>query len=354
MASGQAAVTVALLGLLRAGDRILASRSIYEGSRGLFRENFANLGIGVDFVDDPGDLDEWRSRIQPTTRVLFGESIPNPKNDLLDISGVADVAHEAGLPLVIDSTLATPYLVRPIDFGADVVVHSTSKFLAGHGSALGGVVIDGGRFDWSARPALFPQLTRPSAALGGRSFVQRFGDRAYVEYARTVIAARFGPTLSPLHAFLLQQGIETLSLRIERHSANALEVARWLEEQPEVAGVDYSGLESSPHHGLAKRYLPRGQGSVFGFTLVGGEAAARAVVDAVQLFTRMTHLGDVRSLILHPATTTHSLLSGDELRANGIHPGLLRLSIGIEDVDDLLRDLAQALAASRRARLEVA
>ncbi|AXH36337.1 O-acetylhomoserine aminocarboxypropyltransferase/cysteine synthase [Humibacter sp. BT305] len=354
VASGQAAVTVALLALLRAGDRILASRSIYEGSRGLFRENFANLGIGVDFVDDPHDLAEWRARIRPETRVLFGESIPNPKNDVLDISGVADVAHDHGLPLVVDSTLATPYLVRPIDFGADVVVHSTSKFLAGHGASLGGAVIDGGRLDWAARPELFPQLTAPSAGLGGRSYVERFGDRAYAEYARSVIASRFGPTLSPLHAFLLQQGIETLSLRIERHSENALQVARWLEEQPEVASVDYSGLETSPYHGLAKRYLPRGQGSVFGFTLTGGEPAARAVVDAVTLFSRMTHLGDVRSLILHPATTTHSLLTGDELRANGIHPGLLRLSIGIEDVDDLLRDLAQALAASRRARLEVA
>ncbi|WP_374953753.1 O-acetylhomoserine aminocarboxypropyltransferase/cysteine synthase family protein [Clavibacter michiganensis] len=345
LASGQAATTTALLAILQAGDRILSSSSIYEGNRGLFRQNLGRLGIGVDFVDDHRDLDEWARRITPSTRVLFGEPIPNPKNDLLDLAGIADVAHRHGLPFVVDDTLATPYLLRPIEHGADVVVHSTSKFLAGHGSVLGGVVVDGGTFDWAARPELFPHLTQPEA--GGASWADRFGRGAFVAYAREIVASRFGPTPAPFSSFLLRQGIETLSLRVERHSANALAVARFLEARPEVSSVDYAGLPSSPSHELALRYLPDGQGSVFSFTLAGGEPAAEAFTDAVRLFSRMTHLGDVRSLVLHPASTTHAGRTPEERDAAGIWPGLLRVSIGIEDIADILRDLERGLDAVR-------
>lgn len=347
VASGQAATASALLGILQAGDRVLSSRSIYEGNRGLLVQNFGRLGIGVDFVDDASDPGGWERAIGPATRVLFGEPIPNPKNDLLDVRALADVAHRHGLPLVVDNTLATPYLLRPIEHGADVVVHSTSKFLAGHGTALGGVVVDAGTFDWSARPELFPHLNQPERSWGGRSWAERLGRRAFISYTREIVVSRLGPTPSPLHAFLLRQGVETLSLRIERHSRNALAVARWLEQQPEVSSVDYSGLESSPSHALALRYLPRGQGSVFSFTLVGGEPSAAAFVDAVELFSRMTHLGDVRSLVLHPASTTHAGRTAAERDAAGIRPGLLRLSVGIEDVEDLLRDLERGLSAVR-------
>jgi O-acetylhomoserine (thiol)-lyase len=347
VASGQAAATVAFLGLLQAGDHVVSANSIYEGTRGLLLQNLGRLGIEVDFVHDAGDLDAWAAAIRPNTKLFFGESIPNPKNDLLDIRGVADVAHRAGIPLVVDNTLATPYLVRPIEHGADIVVHSASKFLTGHGSALGGVVVDSGRFDWTAGGGRFAHLSGPDRGLGGASYVDRFGDRAFAAFARDVISSRIGPTPSPFNAFLIQQGIETLSLRIERHSANALAVATWLEQQPEVTSVDYAGLASSPFAHLADRYLPRGAGSVFAFTLAGGEPAARRFIDAVQLFSRMTHLGDVRSLILHPATTTHAGRTPEQRAAAGIHDGLIRLSVGIEDAADLLRDLDRALAAVR-------
>lgn len=347
VASGQAATASALLGIVQAGDRVLSSRRLYEGNRGLLVQNFGRLGIGVDFVDDAGDLEEWERRIGPDTRVLFGEPIPNPKNDLLDVPALAAIAHRHGLPFVVDNTLATPYLLRPIEHGADVVVHSTSKFLAGHGAALGGVIVDAGTFDWGARPALFPHLNQAERAFDGHSWAEQRGRSAFVSYTRDIVVSRLGPTPSPLNSFLLRQGIETLSLRVERHSSNALAVARFLERQSEVVSVDYSGLESSPSFALAQRLLPRGQGSVFSFTVAGGEAGAAAFTDAVELFSHMTHLGDVRSLVLHPASTTHAGRTPAERAAAGIHPGLLRLSIGIEDVDDLLRDLDRGLAAVR-------
>ncbi|MGW8432455.1 O-acetylhomoserine aminocarboxypropyltransferase/cysteine synthase family protein [Curtobacterium citreum] len=349
VASGQAAATVAFLGLLQAGDHVVSAQSIYEGTRGLLLQNLGRLGIEVDFVADARDLDAWAAAVRPNTKAFFAETIPNPKNDVLDIAGVAATAHRAGVPLVVDNTLATPYLVRPVEHGADVVVHSASKFLSGHGSGLGGVVVDAGTFDWSAAPERWTHLTTPEHALGGRSYVDVHGPRAWVVYARDVIASRIGPTPSPFNAFLLRQGIETLSLRVERHCANALAVATWLDQQPEVTSVDHAGLASSPYHDLAQRYLPRGAGSVFAFTLAGGEPAARAFIDAVELFSRMTHLGDVRSLVLHPATTTHAGRTPAERAAQGIDDGLVRLSVGIEDVADLLRDLERGFAAVRRA-----
>ena len=346
--SGQAAASVALLGLLQAGDHVLAASSLYEGSRGLLVENFGRLGIEAGFVDDANDAGAWQAAIRPNTRAVFVESIPNPKNNLVDIELVAGVAHRNGIPLVVDNTFATPYLQRPIEHGADIVIHSASKFLAGHGSVLGGVIVDAGTFDW-ADASRFPHLNEPSRSLGGLSFVERFGPDAFFVYAKDVVAARFGPTPSPLNAFLIQQGVETLSLRVERQSRNALAVARWLEQRPEVHSVDYSGLESSPYHALAERYLPRGQGSVFSFTLRGGVEAARAFFDAVEIFTRMTHLGDVRSLVIHPASTSHAARTEDERRAAGVWPGMLRLSIGIEDEVDLLADVERALRAAATA-----
>jgi O-acetylhomoserine (thiol)-lyase len=347
LASGQAAVTAALLGLVGAGDHVLAASSIYEGTRGLLLENLARLGVEVDFVDAANDPDAWLALVRPTTRVFFAESIPNPKNDVLDVAVVAEAAHAAGVPLVIDNTLATPYLLRPLEHGADVVVHSASKFLAGHGTVLGGAVVFGDRFDWSVRPGFYPHLTTPGR--DGRSLVDRHGVLALAAYVRDSVALRFGPTPSPFSAFLIQQGIETLSLRMDRHSANALAVARWLEQQPEVLSVDYAGLESNEYHEIAKRYLTRGFGSVFSFTLAGGAEIARTVIDAVEVFTRMTHLGDVRSLILHPASTSHVLRSPEEQRRSGIWPGLIRISVGIEDVEDLVADLDAAFEVLRAA-----
>ncbi len=344
--SGQAAVTLAILGLVQAGDHVVSASSIYEGTRGFLLDNLVRSGVTTTFVEDGGDLDEWAKAIRPTTRLVFAESIPNPKNDIIDLAALSALAHEHGIPLVIDNTLATPYLLRPIEHGADVVVHSASKFLAGHGAVLGGVIVDNGRFDAERSGALFPHLVA-AGRLGVPSFAEREGGLARISYLREVMALRYGPTISPINAFLINQGIETLSLRVERQSQNALGVARWLEQQPEVHSVDYSGLESSPYHELAKRYLPDGQGSVFSFTLRGGVAAARSFVNALEVFTHMTHLGDVRSLVLHPQSTSHNQRTDDELSQSGIWPGTLRLSIGIEQLEDLLDDLDRGLAAVR-------
>lgn len=344
--SGQAAIAIALLGLVDAGGHILAGSSIYEGTRGLLGDNLVRLGITTDFVADANDADAWERLIRPETRALVIEAIPNPRNDLVDIALVAEVAHAHGIPLIVDNTLATPYLLRPLEHGADIVVHSTSKFLAGHGSVLGGAIIDNGRFDALRSGALFPHLTAPTR-VGGPSYVERFGGLARIAYLRENVAVRFGPTISPLNAFLLAQGVETLSLRVERQSANALGVASWLAAQPEVASVDYSGLPDNPSHALARRYLPDGQGSVFSFTLHGGLDAARRFVNALELFTPMTHLGDVRSLILHPGTTSHTLRRDDEREAAGILPGTLRVSIGIEHLPDLIGDLRRGVEAAR-------
>ncbi|MFG6493383.1 O-acetylhomoserine aminocarboxypropyltransferase/cysteine synthase family protein [Microbacterium sp. P03] len=348
--SGQAAVSTAILALVGAGDHLVSANSIYEGSRELFRDNFGRLGITTSFVDDANDPAAWEAAIRPETRVLFAESIPNPKNDVVDIRAVAAVARRHGIPLIIDNTLATPYLLRPIEHGADVVVHSASKFLAGHGTVLGGVIVDAGRIEWSTTGARYPHLTENRGA-DGRTFVERAGRAAFLTYARSVIALRQGPSPSPFNAFFILQGIETLSLRVQRHSDSARRIAEWLEAHPAVASVDYSGLESSPHRALAEQYLPRGQGSVFSFTLRGGRDAARAFVDTVELFTRMTHLGDVRSLVLHPASTTHAGRSEEERVAAGIGQGLLRVSIGLEDAEDLIADLDRALAAVEASEL---
>jgi O-acetylhomoserine (thiol)-lyase len=341
--TGQAAITVALLGVLGAGDHVVAAGDLYEGSRGLLVDNFGRLGITVDFVADTTDPAAWEAAVRPETRVFFAESIANPKNVVLDVPAVGAVAHRHGIPLVVDNTFATPYLLRPLDHGADVVVHSASKFLAGHGAALGGAIVTGGSFDWSG----FEHLTAPANVLGGVSWVEAHGPRrAYVEHTRAVVASRFGPTISPFNAFLVQQGLETLSLRVARQTSTALELARWLAARPEVVGVDHAGLPGHGTSAVAQRLLPRGSGAVFSFTLEGGRAAAQRFVDAVELFTRMTHVGDVRSLVIHPGSTTHAHRTEAERLAAGIWPGLVRLSIGLEEPEDLLADLELALAAT--------
>ena len=347
VASGQAALTVAVLAIAQAGDHVLSAQTIYSGTRSLFTQGFGRFGIEVEFVDDPRDLDEWRRRIRPNTRAIYAESIANPTNDVIDLRGVADVAQAAGVPFIVDNTLATPYLVRPIEHGADIVVHSASKFLSGHGAALGGVIVDAGTFDWSSRPGAFPHLNLPDTGLQGRSYLQAHGDGAYSAYIRGVTGALFGPVLSPFNAFLIQQGVETLSLRVQRQSTTAATVAAWLEDQPEVLSVNYAGLASSPSYDLARRYLPRGQGAVLSFVLAGGEGAAARFYDPVQQFSRMSHIGDTRSLILHPATTTHAHLDSATRARGRISPGLLRLSIGLEEPEDLVRDLERGFAALR-------
>lgn len=351
-ASGQSALTVTLLGLVPAGGHVISSAHLYEGTRGLLQQNLAQAGVTSSFVRDINDPDAWRRLIRPETRVLLAESISNAQNNVLDIAAISEVAAEHGIPLIIDNTLATPYLLRPLEHGANLVIHSASKFLSGHGSVLGGVIVDDGRFDATARPDHLSQLTEPGPT-GGPSLWERFGGRARIAYLREVVAPRLGPTPSPLSAFLIGQGIETLSLRVREQSANAARVARWLEDRPEVLRVDHASLASHPDHGVAARYLTQGYGSVFTVTLEGGLAAARAVVETVGVFTHMTHLGDVRSLILHPASTSHIQRSAAEREALGVHPGTLRLSIGIEDVEDLLSDLDQALRVSRRGVDEV-
>lgn len=346
VASGQAAVVTALLTVAGAGDHIVSSTQIYEGSRGLFLDNLSRLGIETTFVEDIADPDAWRAAIRPNTRALFAESIANARNDILDIATVSAIADESAIPLIVDNTLATPFLVRPLEHGAAIVVHSASKFLAGHGSVLGGVIVDDGRFDAAAAGHNAPHLVLPGRH-GEPSVAARHGGNARLAYARESVAPRFGATPSPLNAFLIGQGIETLGLRVERQSRNAQAVAEWLSEHPGIERVDYAGLPSHPDHQTAARYLQGGFGSIFTVTLRGGLPAARDFVESVGVFVHMTHIGDVRSLVLHPGTTSHSRRTEEERLALGVHPGTVRLSIGIEDVDDLIGDLSSVLDAVR-------
>ncbi|WP_243794506.1 O-acetylhomoserine aminocarboxypropyltransferase/cysteine synthase family protein [Saccharopolyspora gloriosae] len=346
VASGQAASTLALLAIAKAGDHVVASSALYGGTYNLFAHTLADLGITVDFVADPDDLDQWRAALHPRTRALYAETIANPSGGVLDIEGVASVAHTWGVPLIVDHTVATPYLCRPLDHGADVVVHSTTKFLSGHGTGIGGIIVDSGRFDYPAEPERWPQLTQPDPSYHGLIFDAEFGELAYLMRVRTRLVRDLGPAVSPFNSFLLLQGIETLSLRMTRHTANARAVADWLEDQPGVTRVHYAGLPSSPWHASAKRYLTEGAGAVLAFDLAGGAAAGRRFVDALTLFSHLANIGDVRSLVIHPASTTHAQLTEPEQRAAGVTPGLIRLSVGLEDVEDLIADLSTGLAAA--------
>ncbi len=346
VASGQAAETMAILNLAEAGDHIVASASLYGGTYNLFHYNMPKMGITVDFVDDPDDLDAWRKAIKPNTKALYGEIIGNPKGDVLDVAGVAGVAHENGIPLIVDNTLATPYLCRPIEHGADIVVHSLTKFIGGHGTSIGGCIVDSGKFDWSAS-GKFPMLTEPDPSYHGLKYWEAVGPIAYIIKARVQLLRDYGAAIAPFNSFLLIQGAETLSVRMDRHCANAMAIATYLENHPDVEVVRYPGLASSPWKTQAAKYLPNGAGGILNFELKGGIEAGRKFVESVQLFTHLANLGDLRSLIIHPASTTHSQLSGEEQLATGVTPGLLRLSIGLETVADLIADLEVGFAAAR-------
>jgi O-acetylhomoserine (thiol)-lyase len=343
--SGQAAITLALLALARTGEHIVAAASLYGGTVNLLRHTFADFGIDVTFIEDPDDEVAWRAAVRPGTRAFFAETLGNPKGNVLDVPMVARVAHRAGVPLVVDNTLLTPYLQRPLELGADVVVYSATKFLAGHGTVIAGAIVDGGRFDFGAQPLRWPRLVGPDPSYHGSSFWELFSDRgfAYAAWIRSRLLRDLGPALAPINAFLLLQGLETLSLRMERHVSNAEHVARWLESRPEVSSVAYPGLVSSPWHEQARSLLPRGAGAVLAFELSGGHPAAVHLVESLTLFSHLANVGDVRSLVIHPASTTHAQLGPEGLRASGVTPGLVRLSVGLEHVDDLIADLAESL-----------
>ncbi|MDQ1205712.1 O-acetylhomoserine aminocarboxypropyltransferase/cysteine synthase family protein [Microbacterium sp. SORGH_AS_0862] len=349
VASGQAATTVALLNLLRAGGHVVASDQVYGGTTNLLLQRFPELGIDVSLVSDINNPDAWRRHIRPTTRAFFAESIGNPTGAVLDIPAIAEVAHrDAGVPLVIDNTLATPYLLRPIVHGADIVVHSTTKYLAGHGTSIGGVVVDAGTFDFGADPHKWPGLHGADVGHGDRSYWERFGADgiAYALRLRTTLVRDYGPAPSPFNSFLLLQGLETLSLRVRQHVANAEAVVAFLHAHPLVERVHYPTAHDAPWRDIARRLLPRGAGGVVSFDLAGGRDAARAFVESLELFSHLANIGDVRSLVIHPASTVNSGLTDEQLHRAGIGPGLLRLSIGTESADDLIRDLERGFAAS--------
>lgn len=348
VASGQAAATFAVLNIAESGDHIVSSSSIYGGTYNLFKYTLAKLGIEVTFVENQDDADEWASAVRPNTKLFFAETIGNPKINVLDISKVAEVAHNNGLPLIVDNTIATPYLIRPFEHGADIVIHSATKFLGGHGTVIGGVIVDGGKFEWSKNVEKFPGLTEPDPSYHGASYTAAVGDAiAYVIKARVQLLRDVGAAISPNNAWQLLQGIETLSLRIERHVENAQALAEWLANHPDVASVNYAGLSSSPWFETGKKYAPRGVGAVLSFELKGGVDAGRALVEKLELFSHLANIGDVRSLVIHPASTTHSQLTPEQQLTAGVTPGLVRLSVGIENIDDLKADLEQGFAAAR-------
>lgn len=354
VSSGSAATTFAILNVAQAGDHIVSSPSLYGGTYNLFHYTLPKFGVEVTFVDDPSDPESWRKAVRPNTKAFFGETIANPKNEILDIAAVADVAHEVGVPLIVDNTVATPYLIKPIEFGADVVIHSATKFLSGHGNAVVGAIVDSGKFDYAKYPDRFPGFNLPDPSYHGLVFAQALGvgsafgaNLAYIFKIRLQLLRDVGAAVSPFNAWLLAQGLETLSLRIERHIENTKAVASWLEAHPSVEKVNYAALASSPWHALANKYAPKGPGAVLSFELKGGVAAGKKFVESLKLFSHVANIGDVRSLVIHPATTTHSQLSAEEQLAAGVTPGLVRLSLGIENVEDLKADLEVGFAAAK-------
>ncbi len=342
VASGQAAVVYSVLNLAKAGDHIVSSTSLYGGTYNVFAHTLKRFGIEASLVDfnDPSAVE---AAIRPNTKAIFAESIGNPKIDVLDIATYADLAHRHGLPLIVDNTLATPYLLRPIDFGADIVVHSATKFIGGHGTAIGGVIVDGGTFDWAAS-GRFPEFTEPDPSYHGLQYWQAFGNVAYILKARVQLLRDMGAAISPFNAWLLLQGLETLGIRIERHSRNALAVAEFLAAHPRVASVSYPGLKGDPAYERAQRYLPKGASAILTFRVKGDATDAKRVIDALKLFSLLANVGDAKSLVIHPASTTHQQLSPSEQRASGVEESTIRLSVGIEDSRDIIADLEQALA----------
>ena len=340
-ASGSAAITYAVLNIAGAGDEIVSASSLYGGTYNLFKHTLARLGIKVNFVDST-DPENFRAAITEKTKALYAETMGNPKVNVLDIEAVAKIAHEAGVPLIVDNTVPSPYLVRPIEHGADIVVHSATKYIGGHGTSLGGIIVDSGKFKWDN--GKFPELTEPDPSYHGISYTKDVGEAAFIVKARVQILRDTGACISPFNAFMLLQGLETLSLRMERHCANALKIAEYLEKHPKVAWVNYPGLSSNENHALAKKYLHNGYGALFTFGIKGGLEAGVKFIDSVKLFSLLANIGDAKSLIIHPASTTHQQLNEEDLLSSGVTKDLIRLSIGIENVDDLIADLDQAFA----------
>jgi O-acetylhomoserine (thiol)-lyase len=343
LSSGQAAETFAILNVAGAGDHIVSSPRLYGGTYNLFHYSLPKLGVDVSFVEDPDDLDSWRAAVRPNTKAFFAETISNPQIDVLDTPGVSGVAHEHGVPLIVDNTVATPYLIQPISQGADIVVHSATKYLGGHGAAIAGVIVDGGTFDWAQDR--FPGFTTPDPSYHGVVYAE-LGPPAFAVKARVQLLRDYGSAASPFNAFLVAQGLETLSLRVERHVANAQRVAEFLDGHDDVLSVNYAGLPSSPWYERAKKLAPKGTGAVLAFELAGGVAAGKAFVNALKLHSHVANIGDVRSLVIHPASTTHSQLSPAEQLSTGVSPGLVRLAVGIEGIDDILADLELGFAAA--------
>jgi O-acetylhomoserine (thiol)-lyase len=346
--SGQAATTLALLNIASSGDHILSSASLYGGTYNLFHYTLPKLGIEVEFVEDQDDLEEWRAKSRDNTKAFYAETIGNPAGNVLDIEAVAGVAHELGVPLIVDNTIATPYLIRPFEHGADVVVHSATKFLGGHGTAIAGAIVDGGGFDYSAS-GRFPGFTEPDPSYNGIAFWPAIGAGSFIAKTRVQGLRDIGPAISPFNAFLIAQGIETLSLRMDRHVANAQATAAWLEARDEVQRVQYAGLASSKWNAAAAKYAPKGPGSVLAFEIEGGIEAGRRFVEALELFSHVANIGDVRSLVIHPASTTHAQLSPAEQISSGVTPGLVRLSLGLESIEDILADLEAGFRAAKGA-----
>ena len=341
--SGQAAQFLALTSLAGPGDEIVSASTLYGGTYTQFDVSFRRMGIDVKFVE-PDDPENFRKAITSKTRAVYGETIANPRMNVLDIGAVAKIAHDAGVPLVIDNTMASPYLCRPIEHGADIVVHSATKFLGGHGTSIGGIIVDSGKFPWSDK---YPAVTQPSPGYHGMVFSEVFGPLAWIIKVRVEGLRDFGPCISPFNSFLFIQGIETLKFRMEAHSRNAMAVAQWLEKQPAITWVKYPGLKSSPYRALSDKYLPEGQGSIVTFGIKGGTAAGRKLIDNVKIFSHLANLGDAKSLIIHPSSTTHQQLNDAQQLDAGVSKDLVRISVGIEDVDDLIWDLGQAITISQ-------
>lgn len=340
LASGAAAITYSILNITRSGDHVVSAKTIYGGTYDLLCHTLVQYGVTTTFVD-PSDLSNFEKAIRPETKLLFIETSGNPNGNIIDIEAVADIAHRHGIPLVIDNTFATPYLVRPIEYGADIVVHSATKFIGGHGTTIGGVIVDSGKFDWKAS-GKFPQLTEPEPSYHGIVFADAVGPAAYIIRARAILLRDTGATISPVSAFIFLQGLETLSLRVERHVENSLKIVEWLSSHPKVARVNHPAVPTHPDHELYKKYFPSGGLSIFTFDIKGGKEEAFRFIDSLQIFSLLANVADVKSLVIHPATTTHSQLTEAELTDQGIYQSTIRLSIGTEHVEDLIDDLAQA------------
>ncbi len=354
VASGSAATTFAILNVATAGDHIVSSPSLYGGTYNLFHYTLPSFGVEVTFVENPDDPESWRNAVRPNTKAFFGETISNPKNDILDIETIAKIAHENHVPLIVDNTVATPYVLRPIEFGADVVIHSATKFLSGHGNAVVGAIVDSGNFDYARYPEKFKSFNNPDPSYHGLVYAQALGvgsafgaNLSYIFKIRLTLLRDIGAAVSPFNAWLLAQGLETLSLRLKQHLSNAKAVATWLDQHPQVESVNYASLPGNKYNALATKYAPKGSGSVLSFEIKGGIEAGKKFVEALTLHSHVANIGDVRSLVIHPASTTHSQLSPEEQLSAGVTPGLIRLSVGLEDIDDIKADLAVGFEAAQ-------